>query len=318
MESAELKQLIDRFLNNTATTDERKLVDAWYESFNEKDRPVFLTAEEEQQLKADIYNEVKGYWHRPPFLIRALPALKYAAAAILVISAYLGFHKSPSKSKLKDQNNYQAINTGTREVKKIDLPDGSEVWLNANSHIRISQDFQHLKERCVYLDEGEAFFKVKHDVTRPFFVFTRSVNTRVLGTSFNVSAYQELRHSVVTVATGRVRVSSSTRVLSTITPGYQVNYGIAKGDFHVSQADATQVSSWMQGQSVLNQASFAELALIIRNMYGIKLNSQNKAIPGYKYNIHINASHSIDETMRVICSVHQNTYRRKNNEIIIQ
>ena len=317
MEPSELKQLIDRYLNNTATEAERRLVDAWYNSFDEKDKELFLSPEKEQQLKQDIYDQVKGNWHRTVGLVKTLPFLKYAAATVLLISAWWGLYKHVPKANRQKLHSYLTINTGTREVKKIDLPDGSEVWLNANSHIRISDDFQNLKQRNVYLDEGEAFFKVKRNVNRPFIVFTKSVRTQVLGTSFNINSYAELHKAVVTVATGRVQVSAHTNVLGVITPGLQINYSINKDSYQINKADASQARSWTEGQSVLNQASFPELALTVRNIYGVQLISKNKATAKYKYNIHINTSHSLDETMKIICSVHQNTYRRKKNEIMI-
>jgi transmembrane sensor len=317
VEPSELKYLIDRYLNNTATATERRLIDLWYESFDEKDKSLFLSAEKEQQLQKEIYDQIKGYWHPPSGFIKALPFLKYAAAAILFVSTCLGLYKRLPVSGSKNPENYLTINTGTREVKKVDLPDGSVVWLNANSHIRINKNFEDQAQRNVYLDEGEAFFKVKRNVRRPFIVFTKSISTRVLGTSFNINSYGALHKSVVTVATGRVKVSTPANVLGVITPGLQISYFISKGNFHVHKSDALQAYSWTTGQSTLNQASFAELALVMKNIYGIQLTSRNKATANYKYNLHINTSHSLDETMKVICSVHQNTYRRSNNEIII-
>ncbi|WPU92737.1 FecR domain-containing protein [Mucilaginibacter sabulilitoris] len=317
MEPSELKQLIDRYLNNTATEAERRIVDAWYESFDDAEKELFLSSEKEQQLKQEIYDQVKGNWYHPAGLVKTLPFLKYAAATVLFISAWWGLYKHIPKASRQKPNNYLTINTGTREVKKVDLPDGSEVWLNANSHIRISDDFQNLKQRNVYLDEGEAFFKVKRNVNRPFIVFTKSVRTQVLGTSFNINSYAELHKAVVTVATGRVQVSTHANVLGIITPGLQINYSINKDSYQINKSDASQAHSWTQGQSVLNQATFPELALTVRNIYGVQLISKNKATAKYKYNIHINTSHSLDETMKIICSVHQNTYRRKKNEIMI-
>jgi ferric-dicitrate binding protein FerR (iron transport regulator) len=260
---------------------------------------------------------VKDNWHPSSNRVKTLPFLKYAAVAVLFISACWGGYAYLSGSSDQKQDQYLTISTGTREVKKVDLPDGSIVWLNANSHIRIHTDFQGQTQRDVYLDEGEAFFKVKRNIHRPFLVYTGSISTRVLGTSFNINAYKELHKSVVSVVTGRVQVSTPANVLGVITPGLQISYYLPKGKFQISRSDTLQAHSWTEGQFTLNQASFAELALIIRNVYGIRLTGSHKATTTYKYNLHINASHSLDETMKVICSVHQNTYRREKDGITI-
>ncbi|HMG08486.1 MAG TPA: FecR domain-containing protein [Mucilaginibacter sp.] len=318
MKPSELKNLINRYLNHEATETERQLVDVWYQSFDEQNKKPDLSAAEEQRLKNDILDQVKGTWKQSSKLIKLRSAFKFATAAMLCLAAFLGVYRYLIKPNAQRQEKYLTILTGTREVKKIGLPDGSAVWINANSHLRISEDFQKQVQRNVYLDEGEAFFTVKKNVKRPFVVFTRSVHTRVLGTSFNINSYKTLHKATITVVTGRVQVSAPAKVLGMITPGLQISYAIRNGSYRISRADALQVHSWTAGQSILNQASFDELALVIKNVYGVRLIGQNKATAHYKYNLHINTTHTLDETMKIICSIHQNTYkRRKNNEITI-
>jgi ferric-dicitrate binding protein FerR (iron transport regulator) len=316
---SEFKYLINRYLDRETDNHERELIDAWYQSFDQQGEKIHLSYQKEQDLKNDMYDQVKHTWHTSPKRVKLFPAFKYlAVAATICIALFMGFHRYLSKSAQSISENYVTINTGIREVKKVELPDGSAVWLNANSHLRISENFQKQQQRYVYLDEGEAFFKVKKDAKRPFIVFTKSVSTRVLGTSFNINSYKALHKATVTVATGRVRVSTPTKVLGIITPDLQINYAIQTGNYQVYKADASQAHSWTAGQTILSNAAFEEVALAIRNVYGAQLSSQNKAAIHYKYNLHINTTHTLDETMKIICSVHQNTYkRRKNNEIII-
>jgi transmembrane sensor len=314
---AEFKKLIDRYLNHEANETERQLIDVWYQSFDRQSQKADLSAEEEQRVKNDIYNRVKSTWHPSSKLIKLLPVVRYMAAAILCVAAFLGIYRYFAKPNVAGQLQYLTIKTGTHEVKKIELPDSSTVWINANSILRISDVFQKQTQRNVYLDEGEAFFKVKRNVKRPFVVITKMISTRVLGTSFNVNVYGILNKATVTVATGRVQVSTPIKVLGIITPGYQISY-VRNGSFRIEKSDAAQANSWTVGQSVLVQATFEEVALVIRNIYGVQLLSQNKATTNYKYNLHIKTTHTLDETLKIICSVHQNTYkRRKNNEVII-
>ncbi|HVA98301.1 MAG TPA: FecR domain-containing protein [Bacteroidia bacterium] len=88
-------------------------------------------------------------------------------------------------------------------LKKI-LPDGSEVWLNAGSYIRYSDNFIQ-KNRDVYL-VGEAYFSVKHDADHPFIVHAGDITIRDLGTKFNVQAYPDESKIEATLISGKIMV----------------------------------------------------------------------------------------------------------------
>jgi len=92
--------------------------------------------------------------------------------------------------------------TTANDVKVIYLPDSSLVFLNRNSKIIYSENFAG-DHRNVFL-EGESFFDVRLDADRPFCVYTANTKTRVLGTSFNISAYRESGETEVNVAHGKV------------------------------------------------------------------------------------------------------------------
>lgn len=88
--------------------------------------------------------------------------------------------------------------------KKITLPDGSAVWLNAGSKLEYPEQFNK-NERIVKL-EGEAFFDIVKDAQRPFMVSTAEFSVRVLGTSFDVRAYPHEDSAVTSLVKGAVEV----------------------------------------------------------------------------------------------------------------
>ncbi|GAA4320824.1 FecR domain-containing protein [Mucilaginibacter gynuensis] len=315
MKPPQLKKLIDRYLKNNVTDKERQLVDEWYQSY-EGDKNA-LSAEKEARLKKEIYRHVKGQIDTPSAKIRWLNITRYAAAAvtILLISVGLLFRKKAAEHSNKEA--YTIIKTGTGQVRKLQLPDGSTVWLNAMSSIRVSEDFENKTFRNIYLDEGEAFFEVKKNPARPFLVITRNITTRVLGTSFNVKAYNKLNNATVTVRTGRVQVNDKQRQLAVLLPDQKIIYSIKDHTSIMVTGDGGKSKAWTDGQTILNQASFKELALAFKSLYGVQLTSKNKLTTSYKYNVTISSSHTVDQAMKIICSVHQNTFRRKNNEVII-
>jgi transmembrane sensor len=277
MNSLELKDLIDRYLKNNVTDQERNQVEDWYQSYNETQST--LSPHQDQQLQADIYGYVKEHLitenaGKPVAKIRRLNITRYAAAAAVIIFISAGLfirHKITANSQ---KEAFNIITTGVGQVKKIKLPDSSTVWLNAKTRIRVSEDFDKTTNRSIYLDDGEAFFEVAKNPARPFLVITSSITTRVLGTSFNVKAYRNLHNATVS-------------------------------------------KTWAEGNTELNSVSFDELANAIKNIYGVKLKSANKLTNNYQYDIVISSSHTLDETMRIICSVHHNKFRRNNNNEII-
>ncbi|NJO02458.1 MAG: FecR domain-containing protein [Bacteroidia bacterium] len=121
--------------------------------------------------------------------------------------------KSAAQRSYLSYNKHRSGQTGS-----FLLPDSSQVWLNANTELQYRQDFQ--QNRVIILSEGEAFFEVKPDKAHPFTIRTSyGVMTRVLGTSFNVKAYQRLKKVEVAVRTGKVTVAQDQRKFSILERG---------------------------------------------------------------------------------------------------
>ncbi|MFD0795636.1 FecR family protein [Mucilaginibacter litoreus] len=318
MTPAELKDLIDRYISGNITDDEKHLVDDWYSSY--ADSPANDSAADNEQLKAEIYARLSGTIHHRSDKVRVIRLMRYAAIiAIAFVSITLLIRKKdlPSVISAKNSESFTSIQTKAGEIKKIALPDGSWVWLNAKSLLRIGDNFQNARQRRVYLDEGEAFFEVTKNPERPFFVKTPTITTRVLGTSFNVRSYSQLKQSSVTVCTGKVQVNDNKRQVALLTPNMRVNYYPANRNAKVVSSNGLSARAWTEGKLIFNEATFKELAFAVANTYGINLVSKNKATGNYRYNININTSRTLEETLRVICSVHQNHYRRNDDEVII-
>ena len=127
----------------------------------------------------------------------------------------------------------------------IVLGDGTRVWLNADSKLKFPVSFTG-KERRVYL-EGEGYFKVAKDTTKPFVVETKEVDVRVLGTSFNVNAYASERAVRTTLVSGKVQVSNRTgKEVAVLNPGQQTVW--QGGCFSTQEVDALAFTAWIDGK----------------------------------------------------------------------
>lgn len=149
--------------------------------------------------------EVPGRKHSGK--IRTLMVRIAGAAAILILVSLL-FINREKLSDLLNPVHQQLVNTKTGERKVIQLPDGSKVWLSSASTLSFPERFRG-RYREINL-KGEAFFEVTKDKTHPFLIHSGSMLTRVVGTSFNIHAYNDQKVATVTVLTGIVSVSELT------------------------------------------------------------------------------------------------------------
>lgn len=135
------------------------------------------------------------------FSIRTISKL----AAILVITLGLGYY-----FVVQRDNQTIEIITQKSNNTKVQLPDGSTVWINQLSKLSYPKKFDN-KVREVYL-EGQAYFEVTKDINKPFVVHSMQATTKVLGTSFNIRSYNVDENIELTVYTGKVLFGSDKKV----------------------------------------------------------------------------------------------------------
>jgi ferric-dicitrate binding protein FerR (iron transport regulator) len=173
---------------------------------------------------------------------------------------------------------FSEIRTGYGEIKNILLPDSSVVILNANSSMRIPQQWTESGGRQVWL-EGEAYFQVQKQpsTARKFVVHTRQVDVEVLGTKFNVNARRQ--RAVVSLEEGKVRLSMNGVVTSVLEkkaalvmrPGQ-----VAEVDEDLQtkvNEDRTIVarSGWTRHEFHFDNTSLGEIARMLQDTYGYEM-----------------------------------------------
>jgi transmembrane sensor len=150
---------------------------------------------------------------------------------------------------------------------QLTLPDGSKVWLNAQSKLSFPTSFGK-KERVVKLT-GEAYFEVAHAANWPFKVVAEQQTVQVLGTKFNISAYPEDHQTVTTLATGSVRVFDE-RSYQLLVPGQMAVKAEDRSGFAVTSADVDDVLAWRSGELVFKDADVTELMRTIRRAFNVE------------------------------------------------
>lgn len=161
------------------------------------------------------------------------------------------------------------------------LPDGSHVWLNADSHLSFNTDFAG-SQRHVELD-GEAYFEVAHDSDRPFIVETATQSLTVLGTSFNISAYSDEPVVYTTLTEGSVALDSKTTgTQAVLLPGQQARLDAGASAYDISEVNAAYASMWRDEIFVFDGETLDRVFLKLTRRYDFSYTFDDPAIAGLK------------------------------------
>jgi transmembrane sensor len=212
MTPEKLDDILKRYEQDQCTPEERAFVEAWYNNLR-KGSPDELTGTSRQAIRARLREKLQGHVedvlpvrHRMGMLglsLRIAAGLVLLAAAFFVLRETTEIEKRVENTAVIPAAKLLTFTNHGTAPAKVMLSDGSIVTLRPQSELKYPEVFTSLRE--VYLS-GQAFFEVKRDEQRPFLVYANEVTTKVLGTSFLITAYPSARKTTVAVKTGRVVV----------------------------------------------------------------------------------------------------------------
>ncbi len=320
----ELKRLLYKEAQGTLTIPEQQKLDDWYNAFDvdQKDLTIFRNEDHERTVKARLLNRImeSDAPANPSQLtaFRNKRLRRWASVAALfvgIIGAGLFYRYSSNASFFANSNEATMLSyqSGQGKTKKVVLEDGTEIWLNAGSKLSYPAHFEK-QSRAVSL-EGEAFFQVSHDSSRPFTVRMGNLSAKVLGTSFNIAAYPTGDKIRISVATGRVGVQDGQKGLDTLTHDKRIVFEKATGKFKVDDYPASFVNAWREGTIRLEGASFSELAAIIKNNFGYELKTGNRSLHEISFNTTFQKHDKIENVMDVISRIPDAQYRIRDHII---
>jgi len=157
---------------------------------------------------------------------------------------------------------------------KIQLPDGTNVWLNAATSLTFPSSFAQLKNRSVSLD-GEAYFEVAKDKAHPFIVQSTGQQVEVLGTHFDINCYRDEPTARTTLAEGSVKIATDKGDgAKYLTPGKQAI--LSGGRLTVSDADLQENLAWVNGQFWFNDESIQSIMRKLARWYDIDVQYQGQ------------------------------------------
>lgn len=175
----------------------------------------------------------------------------------------------------------------------LELADGTRVWLNTESKLRYPVAFTG-EERRVEMD-GEVYFEVAKNREKPFVVTVNGVDIRVLGTSFNVSAYQ--KDVVTTLVTGKVQLKKGDEQV-VLLPNQQAIWSDDK--FKVKQVDARNYVLWKEGIFYFEDVDLETILDDMARWYNVNIFYVNPTLKKMKFSVEIKRYEDINEILRRI------------------
>ncbi|KAA2238894.1 DUF4974 domain-containing protein [Chitinophaga agrisoli] len=307
-----MKDLLKRYVAGQCTPEEQLLVEEWYRQQLSARRDI--APPEQAGLQEQLLQRIQ----QPRKIIRMRPLLRVAAALVLLLGIGYLLVQQLRPAKIQWQEAYAAHGNPLR----LQLSDGSIVWLNAGTRLRYPAAFKG-NEREVQLLTGEMNIDVKQDPDHPFFVKSGGIRTRVLGTVFNVRAYERLALLQVTVQQGKVsvRCDDSLRQLAgqemILLPDEQMTLHTKDQVWEKQHIDAKSINGWTSGRLLFDNERLDIIAMQLEYKYQVKISFANASLAAYRITAGFQAADPLNEVLEALSMANNLHYQVNGNTIML-
>ena len=322
MTDQEAKDLLDRYHKGECTPAEKIKLEAWYDMLAQQGTSPW-GADERARVKDELKNAIDAqinYKKGRGSNFR----LMLAAASILFICGF-GWLGINYKDQLRDKFNpvvYRETAVPAGAKVKLTLSDGSTVILNGSSRIRYPESFNR-KIREVNLLEGEAYFDIKHDESKPFVVKAMGTQINVLGTAFNVRAYKFLKDVQVTVTRGKVSVTGMANVkyekadVITLLPNEQVTIGEVNGKTIKKHINADDFTGWVQGKYRFDNETLGNVASMLESYYKVRVTFTDDEFKDIRFSSEFESTDKLEDLLFAICKANNLSYTITDQHVVL-
>jgi hypothetical protein len=247
-------------------------------------------------LLATTYMLNEVYWSKNPVIVEAGSSkaiLELSNGKTIYLEDYQGIDIKSGKEKLASNTNneliyqqgeaigealkYNTIKTPVQGEYFMKLSDGTKVWLNAQTEIQFPEKFGKNK-REIKLISGEAYFAVTKNKNRPFDVYLNNgAKVEVLGTEFNVMAYQDEDEIQTTLVEGSVKFAKNNDEII-LKPGEQSGLHVETGQIQVREVKTDIYTAWKNGKFVFNREPMESVLRKMSRWYGIQVICDDEAV----------------------------------------
>lgn len=309
-----LNKAVKTFLQGNVSKEGEMIWNSWFQQPN----VVLKNSATIISTSSDLQKEIRRI-KRKSFRLFGLnySQMQMAASIIVIIGLGTWFNYSTAIENLLFPLVYEKSMTQSGQNATIRLSDGTLIHLNAESVLKYPNKFSG-NTREVYL-EGEAFFEVAKDKKHPFIIHSSKMDTKVVGTSFNILAYPDQKNQEVSVVTGKVSVSSTvTKQNVFVFPGQKATIEKETNNLKAhSQINISTIASWRKNILVFEDVTVNEVIATMERHYGVKIKIQNESLQ----NLIINASFEEaepEQVLNLLCKSIDASFKKEKNSYIIK
>jgi ferric-dicitrate binding protein FerR (iron transport regulator) len=223
-------------------------------------------------------------------------ALKYAA---IVTIAFLVGNLIRPNPKTASEIRYSEITVPFGQMSQLKLSDGTQIWLNSGTTLRYPDRFSD-SSRTVTI-AGEAFFKVSKMKDKPFIVKTLQLNVQVLGTSFNLSAYQEDNTTAITLVEGKVAIQDTEgKTIRNLNPGQLAIKNRNSNNLDIKLVETDFYSAWTEGKIFFDDEELDQIAVKLERWFNVEITFADEKLKSHRFTGTILKNKPVDQIMQVL------------------
>lgn len=234
-----------------------------------------------------------------------------------VLLLYVGNQYMELKNTLADrQTVFTSVAAPKGAQSQIELPDGTQVRLNAGSSLRYASTFGQEDRNLTLV--GEAYFDVITNKTLPFTVRSGDLKIQVLGTRFNVRAYEQLEQIQVALMEGAVSLQNMTEKQSyLLEPMETAVYNKQQHKIEIVKGLSSQANWWTSGDIIFNGEKFEEIAFMLEQLFDVSIHIEKESLKKKRFKGDFTKNESIERIFNVMATDGQFTYKISGDHIDI-
>lgn len=308
------RDILYKFFEGKASPKEQRLIGQWLDE-SEKHKEVLVR----ERMVFDAMIVSGGITDRQSVQSRkkrtrvVFMELLRVAAVILVMFLVGGYIYVRKMEEIRLANNIVTVPVGQRV--NLQLPDGTSVWLNASSEIIYPAYFSGSTWE-IHLN-GEAYFEVEHNASKPFIVHTETFDIKVLGTKFNVEAYKGMEGFTTALMEGSVEVTDRKNKDKSVRLYPAQKVAFRNGELCKSPIDNYDVYRWREGLICFKETRFADLMRQLEKNYGVRILINNEAVKEKVFSGKFRTTDGIDNALRLLQKEGHYTFEWDENKTTV-
>ena len=316
--SEELSEIEEILASDPAAAARFKMLSQFWNQHDAGDELIVEEAFEKLLPKLDIPDATtqKSRRSNKNFLL----SVAAAASVVLITGSLVFLKRNFNRDAIANHRLALLEKKNTKGVKSfITLADGTKIWLNADTKIQYPRNFSG-NTREVYLS-GEAFFDVAKNPARPFIIHLENGTVKVLGTSFNIRAYNNEKTIEASVATGRVAfipkfAPGNKQDTIFLTGDKKLRYLLTKKQVIVEPTTSREDMAWIGGKLVFKAMTFDEISLELERNFGKKIIFLSDSAKAFRLTGSFQ-NNSLDEILFYLSKSTEFNYKINDEEVMI-